>query len=291
MANNQGNATSKTKDNRPSFAFEQVAAKLEPFDLLNIALSSGSNKVEEALERSRLTGSNDPVAMSAAVSAEKEDQQRTSKDEHALFPIIATNGLVFPYNPSITENLSVKYDAIDLIHANESVNVYKSTDNPRINLSDCHWTCDTFDNAIYALSVVHFLRSYSQMDFGRGRTGRPPSPMWFSAYGDYLYHRVPVLLEKADFSFPPDVDYVGIPQFGSPEYIARRLKKRRDNTTNYTWMPMKFTVSSISLVVQHSLTYWTTYSLDDYRSGAMLRNRNSFHALPGPSNNALKRTN
>lgn len=128
------------------------------------------------------------------------------------------------------------------------------------------------------MSVLHFMRSYSFMDFGNFRTGRPPSPMWFSAYGNYAFYKVPVLLEKADWSFPNDVDYVGIPEFGSSEYIERRLQTKRNASGNYTWLPMKFTISSISLIVQHSPRYWTNWSLDDYRSGEMLKkDGKSFH--------------
>jgi len=204
--------------------------------------------------------------------------QRNSSSDHALFPIFLTSGLVFPYNPQISESISVKYDAVDLTHTNESFHVYRGTDNTRINIGEAVWTCDTFDNAVYAMSVIHFFRTYSQMDFGAGRTGRPPSPMWFSAYGNYAFHRVPVLMEKADWSFPPDVDYVGIPEFGSDEYNNRSLKFKKDNSTAYTWLPIKFTVSSISLVVQHSPRFWTNWNLNQYRSGAMVRTgRKSFH--------------
>lgn len=220
-----------------SYAFEHVYARLLPFQGL------------EGIERS-----------------------------HPLYPISQTGGLAFPYNPSISEGTSVNYSNIEITHSNESYHSYKSTENVRINLQDCIWTCDTFDNAVYALSVLHFLRSYSLMDFGRGRTGRPPSPMWFSAYGMWIYNRVPVLLEKADFSFPNDVDYVGIPEFGTPEYGERKFMTHRGGgphtpSGKYSWMPVKFTVSSISLIVQHAPAYWTNFNLDDYRSGAMIDHR------------------
>ena len=101
--------------------------------------------------------------------------------------------------------------------------------------------------------------------------------MWFSAYGNYAFHRVPVLMEKVDWSFPNDVDYVGIPEFGSEEYGQRILKFERNSSNQYTWLPMKFTIPSISLIVQHSPKFWTNFDLESYRSGEMLRNRKSFH--------------
>ena len=265
----------------PSFAFEHVAATLEPFDLTRLAAATGGNDsrnaVAQALQAARSERS--PTSQQVRAIGFAANNQRFIGSEHALFPILLTNGLVFPYNPSISENTSVKYDAVELTHTNESYHVYRATDNVRINITDAKWTCDTFDNAVYAMSVIHFFRTYSYMDFGRGRTGRPPSPMWFSAYGNYAFHRVPVIMEKADWAFPNDVDYVGIPEFGSQEYADRKLKYNRDSSTEYTWIPMVFTVSSISLIVQHAPAFWTGWSLADYRSGAMLRSRKSFHLM------------
>lgn len=241
-----GGSTSGGTTSSTSFAFEQVFATLVPFQFPQ-ELTSGSSS-------------------------------------HPLYPILQTGGVVFPYNPSISEGISVRYDQIELTHTNESYYAYKGTENVRINISDAVWTCDTFDNAVYALSVLHFLRSYSFMDFGRFKTGRPPSPFWFSAYGNYAFNRIPCFLEKADWSFPNDVDYVGVPEFGSSEYQNGVLNTNRDASGSYTWLPVKFSVSSISLVVQHAPTYWTNWSLEDYWSGKMLSRDTNFHTI-GPETN------
>lgn len=280
----ESTVSEQTQNDRPTFAFEQVACRLEPFDLMKLAFNTGGNDqrsdVGQLIQRARMRGASDVGQMMRGISQVANEQRQTDKN-HALFPIFLTNGLVFPYNPTISEGVSVKYDAVELTHANESFHVYRATDNVRINISNAVWTCDTFDNAVYAMAALHFFRTYSQMDFGAGRSGRPPSPMWFSAYGNYAFHRVPVLLEKADWTFPNDVDYVGIPEFGSAEYADRKLRFERDESIPYTWIPMKFEISSISLVVQHSPRFWTTWNLDDFRSGRMVQQgRKSFHAVP-----------
>jgi hypothetical protein len=272
------------ENSRPTYAFEHVAARLEPFDLLRLGMTMGGqdrrSSTIQAIDQARFAGVS--AGQQAKSIKDVNNGQRSNATDHALFPIFESNGLVFPYNPQISESISVKYDAVELTHTNESVHVYRGTDNTRITIGEAVWTCDTFDNAVYAMSVIHFFRTYSQMDFGAGKTGRPPSPMWFSAYGNYAFHRVPVLMEKADWTFPPDVDYVGIPEFGSFEHQARKLKFKRDSSVAYTWLPMKFTVSSISLVVQHSPRFWTNWDLDSYRSGNMVRTgRKSFHVTNG----------
>jgi len=262
-----------------SYFIEGVSARLEPFDLFTLTDNEGGvDWINTRLPRTAGGSMQDLLK-------EKALQENSSTfrvdGNHALYPIVKTGGLVFPYNPIITEGVSVRYASTELTHSNEMYNTYQATDNVRINISDSKWSCDTFDNAVYALSALHFFRSYSQMDFGRNRTGRPPSPMWFSAYGNYAFHRVPVLMEKADWTFPNDIDYVGIPEFGSTEYLDKQLAvERKPGQSNYTWLPVIFNVSSISLVVQHSPKYWINYNLDDYRSGAMIRTgRKSFHAI------------
>jgi len=238
------------KSSSQSYAFEQVYANLLPFQL-------------------------PPDAASPS---------------HPLHPIMKSNGLVFPYNPSISEGVAINYDKLDLTHTNEGYYAYRNTENVKISISDAVWSCDTFDNALYALSVLHFFRSYSFMDFGRGRSGRPPSPMWFSAYGNYAFNRVPVYIENASWSFPSDIDYVGIPEAGSDAFNAKALETNRSATGTFTWLPVIFTVASISLIVQHSPRYWVNFNLDDYQSGAMLKGGKTFHDTnlsPAGSNSTL----
>lgn len=201
---------------------------------------------------------------------------------HPLYPLTLTNGLVFPYNPTISESLGTRYDTVELIHANESVHTFKNSENVRLTLSECIWTAETWDQAVYTLGVIHFFRSYRLMDFGRGKSGRPPSPMWFSAYGNYLYTDVPVLIERVEMAFPADVDYVGVPNPGTVNYQSQTLTYSTSaalSTTaslisqagDFTWIPIKFTVSSISMVVQNSVKYWTnTFDLSDFKAGKLI---------------------
>lgn len=209
---------------------------------------------------------------------------------HPLYPLTQTGGLVFPYTPTITESIGIKYDTTELTQTNESIHAYKGTENVRITLSDCVWTSETFDQAIYTLAVIHFFRSYSLMDFGRGANtsngqpssgpGRPPSPMWFSAYGNFMYYNIPVLIEKIEYTMPNDVDYVGVPNPGTFNYDNQQLNYGNPQATDfsgisissdYTWIPIKFMIGSISMIVQHSIYYWTQeFSLSDFKSGALV---------------------
>lgn len=185
-----------------------------------------------------------------------------------LSPIIETGGLIFPFTPNISEGVSPNYESTTVSQTNESFLNFSGRENPKIGISDAKWVCDTYEHAVYAVAVMHFFRAFSMMDFGKGRSGKPPSPMWFSAYGKYAYERIPVILRDAQWSFPNDVDYVGIPNPGSSSQKAL-VKSSGPGGDGYTWMPMVFTVS-LNLTVQHSPKYWTEFNLDDVFSGKLL---------------------
>lgn len=282
-------ATTVSNGSPSSFAFERVAAILQPFDGFSRFGPYGT----------RPPSSSSSAANGADVPESGLDANLGYAGASPLDPIQSTGGLVFPFNPTISEGINVGYESMKVIQSNESYHVYQSTENVRINLGDCVWVADTFQNARYVLATIHFLRSYSLMDFGRGRTGKPPSPMWFSAYGHYGFDRVPVLMEKADWSWPSneEVDYVGVPEPGSDEWNSGVLRESPSSAptanlgevkggffgslstggTPYTWIPRKFKVNSINLIVQHSPRYWIGFNLDDYRSGKMLQDRGGFH--------------
>lgn len=71
-------ANTRSSSSREAPAFEREAARLVPFDL--------------------------PLAM------------RGATEKHALYPIFSTGGLVFPFNPSVSEGVSVKYNSMEMVH-------------------------------------------------------------------------------------------------------------------------------------------------------------------------------
>lgn len=305
-----------------------------------------------------------------------------------LQPIAATGGLVFPYTPTVDESVAINYEKSgDLTHTNEQFHVFKNRGNREITLGNCLFTADNEENARYALAAIHFFRSYSMMDYGRGKTARPPSPMWFHGFGPMGFQQLPVLLTGWSIQWdgntndlvsisarspnaPPSTGEFGafsdaVAQRLKPEDLARsvteteamqrrfgtdlgnqtgsELSGRRDAALRSindsgeslfsslvsqghspqtaravtrqvmaeqaqalgfsvteteegglrlgrgtpesstvgggtsgdkvadTWVPAKFEVTGIKLIVQHSPNWWKTgFSMEDYRSGRML---------------------
>lgn len=259
-----------------SFAIESVAAKLVPFDL---GASQNTSALQTGYNTQNL-GAVGAQSGSSVITSLLNPSGSTQIDPSGpLGPILQTGGLVFPYTPTISETLGIKYDSTEIIHSNEAYYAYRSTDNVRIELTNCIWTCDTLQNAQYALAALHFFRSYSMMDFGKGRTGKPPSPMWFSAYGQYAFQNVPCLLERvSSHTWPADIDMVGIPNPGTGS--TQLLTGTPGESSQYTWLPIKFEIPSISLIVQHTPNFWLNSNLDSYKSGSGLSNRQGIAQLP-----------
>ena len=244
---------------------------------------SGSNTIEERRVILR------PFEFDHPSPAIREEFNNPS---NILHPIYKAGGMVMTYTPTISETSSINYTSSDIMQSNEAFNVYTGTTNRTINISNIVFTCETPAQGVYALSVIHFLRSYSMVDFGAGRSGRPPSPMWFSAFGKYAYDKVPVILNGYGFkSSNPEIDFVPVANPGNetmyPQYKEiqnirtgdhkSELKNMRSiiDEVDYneaTWVPIKLEIEALSLTVQHTPLYWKTFNLDDYKTGKMADN-------------------
>ena len=225
------------------------------------------------------------------------NEEMRNNSEHPLFPIFRSGGLVFSYTPTINEQVSVNYDTYEIPQSNEAFHIARSASNASISINNIVYTCDTPAEAAYALSALHFFRTYCKFDQGVGRTSRPPSPMYFSALGKFAYNKVPCLLEGYGVKMlDPEIDSVPVPNFDASDekqqyeqtsqgaqdlfsvsqpndqlqYLTDRFKKI-DNT-NHTWTPMKLEFDSITLKVQHTPLYWKTFNLDKYKSGELATN-------------------
>lgn len=133
-----------------------------------------------------------------------------------------TNGILFPYTPTINISHTVEYAPYEVVHNNYQQNSYTKTKNPSISVAGT-FTATTQNEARYTVGVIHFLRVVSKMAFGgSGRPGRsgagnsgeipgtPPPVLNFNAYGVYNFHNVPVVVSDFSYQFDNEQDYVEI---------------------------------------------------------------------------------
>jgi hypothetical protein len=222
-----------------------------------------------------------------------------------LTPLRATNGMVFPYQPTITYQQDVNYTAIDMVHTNQEFYAYTRTNALKMNVSG-QFTVQNQTEGVYSLACIHFLRTVTKMYFGQGaRVGTPPPVLLFDAYGTYMFNQLPVIVTNFSVGLPNDVDYVavdlanvGMPNTSgatgnfykdlsslvsrNPELsAASKAQNLMYNTTalqrksltssaGYVWLPAVFTIE-VSITVQNTPSRLRQFNLDQFRTGALLK--------------------
>jgi hypothetical protein len=127
-----------------------------------------------------------------------------------LAPLMASNGLVFPYTPTISISNSASYDDIALTHQNYQFLAYQNSRISEFQISGTFY-CETSDQAQYWIAVVHFLRSATKMYTGDSGefSGSPPPILTLNGYGDFVFKNVPVVIKSFSVELPSDTNYIG----------------------------------------------------------------------------------
>ena len=220
-----------------------------------------------------------------------------------LAPLRQTNGMVFPYQPTITYQQDVNYTAIDLVHTNQEFYAYNRTNAVKLTVSG-QFSVQNQTEGIYSLACIHFLRTVTKMWFGRSRNaGTPPPVLLFDAYGQYMFNQLPVIVTSFNIGLPNDIDYVPIdlantaasgkntsnmfnnegflvtktpeltsyPQSQNLMYTTTALKRNNLNSTEgYIWLPSVFTIE-VSITVQNTPFRLRQFDIAEFRTGALLK--------------------
>ena len=151
--------------------------------------------------------------LQAKPGAKKEVYGGGSKNynKNLLAPIAYTNGLVFPYTPAIqVGHAQVDYSQYNLPQTNFDYMAFIRRASPTMSVT-APFTANNMEEARYLLATIHFLRTTTMTYFGRENTqrrGTPPPILLFSAYGPYMFEKIPVVIRTVSFGLEQDVDYV-----------------------------------------------------------------------------------
>ena len=141
-----------------------------------------------------------------------------------LAPLAATDGVIFPYTPSITTTYSANYEQYDLVHSNYRGIYYKNSRVGDIQIRGTFTAQDTKE-ADYLLAVIHFFRSATKMFYGQdAERGTPPPVCLLNGLGQYQFSDHPVVISSFNYTLPNDVDYI---RAGSPNNYGSNLLNRR----------------------------------------------------------------
>jgi hypothetical protein len=127
-----------------------------------------------------------------------------------LAPLIATDGVIFPYTPAITITYSSNYNSQDITHSNYKIYTYKNSAVEAITIS-ADFTAQDSVEANYLLAVIHFFRSVTKMFYGQDQNpsrGIPPPLVYLRGFGQYQFDWHPVAITTFTHTFPQDVDFV-----------------------------------------------------------------------------------
>jgi hypothetical protein len=231
-----------------------------------------------------------------------------AKDPGILQPLLQTNGVIFPYTPTIAVGYSANYNTETVTHSNYRILSYQGSQVGDVTISS-EFTAQDSAEANYLLAVIHFFRSCTKMFYGQDTTpvnGTPPPLVYLSGFGAYQFDNHPFVITNFSLSLPNDVDYIratgpgsarasitqkqnptiatslGVVQrlFGSrlgpggisQEPVFRNLDASAGGTgAEVTYVPTKISLSVTGSPIVTRNDISNNFSLRDYASGKLLR--------------------
>lgn len=125
-----------------------------------------------------------------------------------LFPLLNTDGLIFPFTPQITISHTANYNPLDPIHNNYPFLAYQNSKVDQIQITG-DFVVETANQGCYWLAAVHFLRSLTKMSYGdTSNTGSPPPVVKLSGYGAHVFSNTPIVITNFSVQLSNDVDYM-----------------------------------------------------------------------------------
>ena len=222
-----------------------------------------------------------------------------------LLPLQKTDGVIFPYTPSIQVTYAAHYDPAELTHSNYKIFQYKNSSVDQITIS-CDFTAQDNDEANYLLAVIHFFRSVTKMFYGNDsipKPGTPPPLCYLSGMGDFQFDRHPLAISSFNYSLPTDVDYI---RASSPTLLSgvdstayndnknsdatpQQIRMQQGNTplnvgatkaapnfskatnTQPTYVPTKIQIAIVAYPIVTRNDISNNFSLAEYATGKLLQ--------------------
>lgn len=139
-------------------------------------------------------------------------------------PLSITDGVLFPYLPTIDTAYKADYDSYTLTHSNYKGYFYKGSYADAVNLR-CPFTAQSSGEANYLLAVITFFKSVTKMFYGQdAQRGAPPPLVFLSGLGEYQFNEHPCVVSQFNLNLPTDVDYI---RAGSPNNVGVNLTNQR----------------------------------------------------------------
>ena len=219
-----------------------------------------------------------------------------------LKPLKDTDGVIFPYLPTVNVSYIANYDPQELTHSNYKAYQYRSSSVEQVQITGDFTAQDTAE-ANYMLSVIHFFRSVTKMFYGQDQNpkpGTPPPLVFLYGLGDFQFNAHPLVVTTFNYSLPNDVDYIrasaptlaaGVSTAGyttasnstSPTNTrlssvglntgatasAPQFQTNSNSQPTYVPTKMQIQITALPMVTRNDIS--NNFSLKQYATGALLR--------------------
>ena len=140
--------------------------------------------------------------------APQADYLYAAADPGILKPLKATDGVLFPYTPTIQTTYKANYSQSDITHSNYKGYFYQGSAVEPVTLS-CPFTAQNTTDAEYLLAVIHFFKSVTKMFYGQDpQRGAPPPLVYLTGFGQFQFNEHPCVVTSFTYELPADIDYI-----------------------------------------------------------------------------------
>lgn len=190
-----------------------------------------------------------------------EDEIYGTDADSVLFLLKETDGVFFPYTPTIDFSHRAEYSTMAPTHANTSYFTYTHTPAVQISISG-QFSAQNLAEAKYTLAAMHFFRTVTKMHFGvqeadEGTAGLPPPVLELHGYGDFMFNGLNVIITEFKMDLPANVDYIEV---------------TLDNGA-MAWVPALTTFNITCVVQQTPKKQRDEFNFKDFASGVLMQTR------------------
>ena len=196
-------------------------------------------------------------------------RKQASQETDLLAPLIKTNGMVFPYTPTVLVSQSANYQQIQPVHTNYPYYSYQNSQVDQMTITADFYVQNAAE-ARYWVACIHYLRSITKMNYGVDEdAGQPPPVARLNGYGDYVFNNVPVIVNSFQFDMPKHVDYI------STNLGNHQGPPSEPNSAPTGWAPST-SIVTVAVTPQYSRTKQSTFSLNNFLKGGYMKSGDGF---------------
>ena len=186
-----------------------------------------------------------------------------------------TNGVIFPYTPSISVTHNARYQEQALTHSNYKNYFYEGSDVSAITITG-DFSAQNTDEGLYLLAAIYFFRSATKMFFGADNlAGNPPPIVYLDGYGDFYFPHVPCVITSFQHTMPQDCDYLEF-HYSENTNVNQNSGVKSNLSQQVARVP---TMSQITLTVQPVYSRKNIHNnmnLDAFSKGKLLAKNGGF---------------